>query len=533
MHDSGQNGLKSFLEDNCTHRSGIISAQDRVQAFYASIEAFLNDPLILDIIKWRLFGDIGYKGVRLISAKALLGKVQEEVSDSWRQCPKNYLLFTALFSESLADIEIKTIIQQFESLEDSGYQEISKFIRLLLPDLLMSLLADAAFGDFLTSHYLKFEPFVQAKILNAIFKKGQEGPGGFNINPEDLLKKLLAEFNKESDAKGSSRNLTKFLTYFSSSFWADNSSQKEIATQIRETVSSLLAREGDANLLSIFQKEADPKIIPESGTHELIDKLRAFWKKRQHAGLNVSPDKVINLFSASELGLSRGLMIWVLRHHAGAWGDLVKEFKSSALLILVYKLARQIVKIRGLASFQFPGDIQRQVIEWGYFQTVFFAVNSIFAFGFGAWIFNIKAGLLWSSFVILGRILATQLRLYQASLLEKDEYPESLDLFISFAYLEELCSLVGLIVGACWLSSFGLLQWVSGHAIVLTVIYYLVLQYYFDFELSKQGVPSDSPKKSSILSDGSDEVVPRRRFLSLSEPPEFRSNPPGSIFSPS
>lgn len=533
MHDSSQNDLKSFLDDNRYYRSKILSDQDRVQAFYASIEASLNDPLILDLIKWRLFGDIGYKGVRLISAKALLGKIRKEASDSWRRCPKNHLLFIALFSESQADIEIKTIIQLFNALVDLDCQEISKFIRLLLPDLLMLLLADQELGAFLTSHYLKFEPFVQAKILNAIFKKRQEGPGGFNINPEDLLKKLLAEFNKESDAKGSSRNLTKFLTYFSSSFWADNSSQKEIATQIRETVSSLLAREGDANLLSIFQKEADPKIIPESGTHELIDKLRDFWKKRQQAGLNVSPDKVINLFSASELGLSRGLMIWVLSHHAGAWGDLVKEFKSSALLILVYKLARQIVKIRGLASFQFPGDIQRQVIEWGYFQTVFFAVNSIFAFGFGAWIFNIKAGLLWSSFVILGRILATQLRLYQASLLEKDEYPESLDLFISFAYLEELCSLVGLIVGACWLSSFGLLQWVSGHAIVLTVIYYLVLQYYFDFELSKQGVPSDSPKKSSILSDGSDEVVPRRRFLSLSEPREFRSNPPGSIFSPS
>jgi hypothetical protein len=526
MHDSKQNDLKLFLDVNRDHRSKILSDQDPVQAFYVSIEASLNDPVILDLIKWRLFGDIGYKGVRLISAKALLGKVREEVIGSWRQCPKNYLLFTALFSESLADIEIKTIIQQFESLEGSGYQEISKFIRLLLPDLLMSLLADAAFGAFLTSHYLKFEPFVQAKILNAIFKKRQEGPGGFNINPEDLLKKLLAEFNKESDAKGSSRNLTKFLTYFSSSFWADNSSQKEIATQIRETVSSLLAREGDANLLSIFQKEADPKIIPESGTHELIDKLRAFWKKRQQAGLNVSPDKVINLFSASELGLSRGLMIWVLSHHAVAWGDLVKEFKSSALLILVYKLARQIVKIRGLALCQFSVDIQCQVIGWGHFQTVFFAVNSIFAFGFGAWIFNIKAGLLWGSFVILGKILATQLRLYQASLLEKNEYPESLDLFISFAYLEELCSLVGLIVGACWLSSFGLLQWVSGHAIVLTVIYYLVLQYYFDFELSKQGVPSDSPKKPSILPDGSDEVLPRGRSLSISGPPKFRPNPP-------
>ena len=170
-------------------------------------------------------------------------------------------------------------------------------------------------------------------------------------------------------------------------------------------------------------------------------------------------------------------------------------------------------------------DIQCQVIRWGYFQTVFFAVNSIFAFGFGAWIFNIKAGLLWGSFVILGKILATQLRLYQASLLEKNEYPESLDLFISFAYLEELCSLVGLIVGACWLSSFGLLQWVSGHAIVLTVIYYLVLQYYFDFELSKQGVPSDSPKKSSIFPDGPYEVFPRGRSLSISESPKSGLNP--------
>jgi hypothetical protein len=539
---------KKFLDDNVKIRENIIShlldEDSRAEKFLRSIDpTSVDDPgRIIDLIKWRLFGDGGYQGDRLISMQAfnrvfkrsVFGKIE------WsKAAPDEHAFYLALFSEvtkmgSIDECEKNkgqffSALKKLKSHQDFS-KNLSKCLRLTQGAFLIYCLEHKEHRGWIYQQFSELNGFAKAKVMNALLvlsQKESKEIKDISLFIKEAIFKIL-----ESD-KGLA--VREFLSYFSSAFWVDDNPYfpDELRVAIFEKVKKMVEA-GDIQMLSIFSNSVNFEHRPKwrNKVDQLIKEYIRSVKKRSLSGKHyLDWHEARALFRASRLVLNRGLSLWALNHNMPFWGDLIEEADNKPELL---KLMRHLLIIRynkmvGLIKNRLVNDpviqvFENQVLPWINYKSWFVLFNVLVSIGLGISIGSVQTGFLWAGFVVASQLIAQSFRFIQDQLLD-GKYSEWVNIAMQFTYLDEALSLLSLVAGAWWLCSAALLQWVACYGMFSMCIYYPLLQNHIDSKLNAEITGYSNEKNSTLLTDGSKKFVHRERSNSLSEPSQSSKKP--------